>query len=57
MSRHHLPLLSCLAPTLLCAAAAGQTWSLVATTTNPGALRDAAAAFHVPTGQTVLFGG
>ncbi|MCA8965816.1 MAG: hypothetical protein H6838_11945 [Planctomycetes bacterium] len=34
-----------------------QSWTQITTAANPGALRDAAAAFHVSTGHTVLFGG
>lgn len=34
-----------------------QTWTQVAPANNPGPLQNAAAAFHVVGGQTVLFGG
>ena len=54
--RHHALLLPALCATLV-AAASAQTWTQATTATNPGNLRDAAAAFHASTNQTVVFGG
>ncbi|MCK5940487.1 MAG: hypothetical protein KAI24_00855 [Planctomycetes bacterium] len=34
-----------------------QSWTQIATATDPGQIRDAAMAFHAPSGKAVLFGG
>ncbi|MCA8952822.1 MAG: hypothetical protein KDE27_25155 [Planctomycetes bacterium] len=57
---HHFPVVSStaavLAAALLATAVEAQTWTLATPAANPGPLREAAAAFHGASGNTVLFG-